>query len=52
MKVKLIVEDTYKGLENAINYFIEMNDLQEIISISMSETRSTVSALILYMEDK
>mgnify|MGYP006051576803 CR=1 FL=1 len=49
MRVKLIVEDTYEGLENAINNFIEWGE-KEIINISMSESRSTVSALILYKE--
>lgn len=49
MKVKLIIEDTYKGLEDAINYFIDGRE-REIINISMSESRSTVSALILYKE--
>lgn len=47
MKAKLIVEDTYKSLENEINFFIKG---KEVVSISMSETRSTVSALILYKE--
>lgn len=49
MKVKLIVEDTYTGLERAINDFIET---KEVINISMSETRTVVSAIILYREDK
>lgn len=49
MRVKLIVEDTYEGLENEINNFIEWGE-KEIINISMSESRSTVSALILYKE--
>ena len=48
MKVKLIIEDTYDELEYRINDFIE---LKEVINISISETRTTVSALILYKEE-
>ena len=48
MKVKLIIEDTYDALEYRINDFIK---LKEVINISMSETRTTVSALILYKEE-
>ena len=48
MKVKLIIEDTYEALENTINNFIKS---KEVINISMSETGTIVSALILYKEE-
>lgn len=51
MKVKIISSYYYNTLEDEINDFIED---KQIINISMSEDsiEKTVTALILYKEDK